>query len=59
MTSRELLSVQVKPESKARIRALADQMELKISDIARMALARGLDVLEAELGAVQRSNRTR
>lgn len=49
MTERVLINVRVKPESKARIIRLAARLDLTLSDVARMAMAKGLDVLEQEL----------
>lgn len=47
-TERVLINVRVRPESKARMEALATKLDLTLSDIARMALGRGLPIIERE-----------
>lgn len=50
MSERVLINVRVRPEAKARMDALATTMDLSLSDIARMAMSRGLVLLEQDLG---------
>lgn len=49
--TRVLLSVQVKPESKAALAKLANEMALTLSDVSRMCLAKGMEVVQAEYRA--------
>lgn len=46
MSERVLINVRVKPESKARMEALAHKMDVSLSDIARQAMSLGLPLLE-------------
>jgi predicted transcriptional regulator len=48
-SARVLINVRVKPEAKERLEILALKTELSLSDIARLALSRGLPILEKEL----------
>lgn len=49
MSERVLINVRVKPEAKAAMDQLAAKMDLTLSDIARLAMAKGLPILEREL----------
>lgn len=43
-----LINVRVWPENRDRLQQIADQYELSLSQVARMALAKGLPLLERE-----------
>lgn len=45
---RVLLSIKVKPESKAALARVAQEMSLTLSEVARMALSKGLAAIESE-----------
>lgn len=46
---RVLINVRVRPEAKAKMEALALKLDMTLSDIARLAMAKGLPLVEKDL----------